>query len=64
MSHNFDPVSTLSIQSKVSVELFHPSTEEQRACCMIGKDLPFYCLLKQAYHDKREDMLGMKNFVH
>ena len=61
-SYNFDQVSMLNIQSTLSIELFHPSTDEQKACCMVGKDLAFYCLLKQAYQDKDQHMVNMQSF--
>ena len=48
----------LNIQSTLSIELFHPSTDEQKAC-MVGKDLAFYCLLKQAYQDKDQHTVNM-----
>ena len=51
-SYNFDQVVALTTQTTLSIELFRPSTDEQKACCTIGKDLSFYCLLKQAYQQK------------
>ena len=49
-------------QSTLSIELFHLSTDEQKACHMVGKDLAFYCLLKQTYHDEDQHMVNMQSF--
>ena len=61
-SYTFDPVSALNTQSNISIQLFRPSSDEQKACCVLGKNLVFYCLLKQAYQDKEENMVSMQTF--
>ena len=61
-SYNFDPISAFSAQTKLSIEHFRLSTDEQKACCTLGKDLVYYRLLKDAYHEKEEHMVNVQSF--
>ena len=64
-SYKFDPISELntSTQSNITIELFRRDSNEQKASCALGKDLVFYCILKQAYQDKeKNNMVSMQVF--
>ena len=52
----------LSTKQSLSIELFRPSIAKQKACCKVGKNLAFYCLLKQVYQDKDQHMIDMQSF--